>query len=91
MTKLFVLRRVGRLQVVWTIRQKWRAAVGGLRRGRGRAEGGTGRAPIYVVSPRPATWGRTAHPTRPQCVSECWSDAGMIFSPSNNITSVIII
>ena len=56
MTKLFVLRRVGRLQVVWTIRQKWRAAVGGLRRGRGRAEGGTGRAPIYVVSPRPATW-----------------------------------
>ena len=40
-------REVGSVarQVVWTIRQEWRAAVGGLRRGRGRAEGGSGRAP----------------------------------------------
>ena len=40
-------REVGSVarQVVWTIRQEWRAAVGGLRPVKGRAEGGSGRTP----------------------------------------------
>ena len=48
MTTLFVLRRVDSVarQVVWTIRQEWRAAVGGLRRGRGRV----GAGPLFMSS-----------------------------------------
>ena len=80
-------------QVVWTIRQEWRAAVGDLRRGRGRAEGGSGRAPYLCRLSPPSNLdvGAAAHhhPTRPQCVPECWSDAGMI--SSDNLTNLIII
>ena len=60
-------REVGSVarQVVWTIRQEWRAAVGGLRRGRGRAEGGSGRAPYLCRLSPPSNLGADRAPDPP--------------------------